>query len=135
MLAASLLTTGCSWFRSRSSAGLPNEVRGTVIYRQRIALPPGAELRVTLNETSRQDVKATFIAEQIIPDVKQVPIAFRIKLVPGVIDPNGVYTLTARISVGERLLYINDTQVRVLTLGQPSTVEIEVVPVERAPRS
>ena len=76
-----------------------------------------------------------FIAEQIIPDVKQVPIAFRIKLVPGVIDPNGVYTLTARISVGERLLYINDTQVRVLTLGQPSTVEIEVVPVERAPRS
>ena len=106
---------------------IPSELTGTVTVTERIALVPGTQLRVRLEETSRSDAPAQFIAETTIPDIGQPPIRFRIALDPRVIDPRRGYTLTARIERGDQLLFINDMPVRVLTGGHPSQVAIVVV--------
>jgi putative lipoprotein len=123
VLATAMLITSCSTGRS----GPPAEVSGTVTYRERIALVPGTQLRVTLSETTRADAPAQFIAETTVPDVMQVPIPFRITFPGAWIDPKLTYTLRARIEREGRLLFTNDAQVRVLTGGAPSHVEIVVV--------
>jgi putative lipoprotein len=99
-----------------------------VTYRERITLLPDTDLRVTLGEISRADAPAQFIAETTIPGVTRVPIAFRLRYDPEAIDPKLVYTLTARLERFNQLLFINDTQVRVLTGGASSRAAIVVVP-------
>src|SRR5262245_63790413 len=73
VLAISLLIASCSAGRSVP----PAEVSGTVTFRERIALVPGTQLRVTLSETTRADAPAQFIAETTVPDVLGVPVPDR----------------------------------------------------------
>ena len=57
----------------------PNaSVSGTVTYRERWALTPGATLIVELRDVSYADGPATLIARQTISDPGQVPIKFRV---------------------------------------------------------
>lgn len=131
LLAALVLAlSACGFTRGSSApaAPIPSELTGTVVFRERITLSPDTQLRVRLEEISPGDAPAQFIAETTIPRAGQPPIRFRIALAPGVIDPRRVYTLTARIERGERLLFSNDAPVRVLTGGHPSQVEIVVSP-------
>jgi putative lipoprotein len=125
VLAAALLLGACAAGRAPLSA----EITGTVSGREPAVLLPDTELRVTLSETSRADAPAQFIAETTVPGVTKLPVAFRIRYDPQAIDPKLVYTLRARLEREGRLLFINDTQVRVLTGGAPSRVEMVVVPV------
>ena len=128
VLATAMLIASCSAGRSPP----PAEVSGTVTYRERITLLPGTQLRVTLNETTRADAPAQFIAETTVPDVIGVPIPFRIAFDSRWVDPKLTYTLRARIERDGRVLFANDAPVRVLTGGAPSQVEIVVVSVSGA---
>jgi putative lipoprotein len=65
----------------------------------------------------------------------RVPIPFEIAYDPKAIDPRHSYAVAARILVGGRLTFINDTRHAVLTRGAPSTVDVEVVPVRTSPPS
>jgi putative lipoprotein len=125
LAAAALLVAGCAANPDRPPF---LEISGTVTTRDRTTLLPDTQLRVTLDETSRADAPAEFVAETTVPNVTKVPIAFRISYDPRAIDPKLVYTLRARIERDGRLLFINDAQVRVLTGGAPSRAEIVVVP-------
>jgi putative lipoprotein len=124
---AGVALTACGF--GSASAPPTAELTGTVTYRERIALLPETQLRVTLGEIARADAPAQFIAETTIPGVTQVPIAFRLRYDAAAIDPKLVYTLTARIERRDQVLFVNDRQVRVLTGGAPSRVEIVVAPV------
>ncbi len=55
-------------------------VSGTVAYRERLALTPGATLIVGLPDVSYADGPALLIARQTISDPGQVPIKFKVDL-------------------------------------------------------
>jgi len=83
-------------------------ISGEVAYRERIALPPNAVLTVQLADVSLADAPASVIAEQKIDPAGQVPIKFEMKADPAVFQPRMSYALQARITVDDRLWFIND---------------------------
>ena len=106
-------------------------VRGTVTYRERIALSPGARLEVALLDTSLQDAAATTIAEQAIDNPGQVPISFEIEYDPADIREGNTYSLhVAIIEADGSLAFTNDTAYDVITNGNPSEADVEVVQVQ-----
>lgn len=102
-------------------------VTGTVIYRERIALPPNAIVKVQLQDTSRADAPAVTLAEQTIQTQgRQVPIPFTLEYDPSKIREGNTYTVRAQILVDGQLRFASDTSYPVLTNGNPSQVEILV---------
>jgi uncharacterized lipoprotein YbaY len=101
---------------------------GVVTYRERIALPPNALVRVQLLDVSRADAPAIVVGEQTIVGPGQVPIAFAVDYRPRDIDPRRRYTLRASIADnGGRLLFTTTDAYPVLTQGNPTdSVELLV---------
>ena len=119
-----LLISGCD--------GGGASITGEVTYLQRIALPDDAVVTVQLQDTSRQDVAAEVLGEQVIEtEGKQVPIAYEVEYNEGDIVDNHTYMMSARIEDGDgNLLFINDTAIPVITRDNPtSDVQIMTVPV------
>ena len=110
-------------------------VTGTVIYRERMALPPDAVVQVQVQDVSRMDVAATVMGEQIIRNPGQVPIPFEVAYNPKDIQDNYTYAVAARIEDGNgKLLFINTQSYPVITRGAPTKdVEILVEMVASAP--
>ncbi|CDX41207.1 Putative lipoprotein (fragment) [Mesorhizobium sp. SOD10] len=84
-------------------------IAGEVTYRERIALPSDAVLMIELADVSLADAPATVIAKRSIAPTGQVPIKFDIGFDPKAIQKGRTYALQARITVGERLMFITDT--------------------------
>ncbi len=113
----------------------PNVVTGTVTYSPRTALPQNAILTVKLVDISNQNAPARLIAEQKINLAGQIPFPFQFQLrfkETDIIFRN-IYAVEAEISSGATILYKNDVTKRVLTQGNPNSVEITVVPVIVSP--
>ena len=129
---AGLVATSCG-------VGVPllgggSSVSGTVTYRERIALTPGARLIVQIRDTSYADAAAELIAEQVISDPGQVPISFDVDYDPDDIDSGSTYSVSARIEESDgRLAFINDTAYDVITRGSPRKVDMVLVLVEPPP--
>jgi putative lipoprotein len=110
---------------------------GTVVYRERMALPPSAVVTVRLLDVSKADVRAEKIAETVVETKgRQVPIPFEIDYDPSRIDPRMTYALEAVMEVDGKMIFRNDTVHPVLTRDRPTDdVEILVVRVGvRQPR-
>ena len=118
-----------------TSGRTPNaSVSGTVTYRERIALTPGATLEVSLRDVSYQDAAAPLIARQTISDPGQVPIRFKVEYHKDDIDSRSTYGLSARIVESDgRLAFTNDTAYDVITRGNPSKVDMLLVLVQPPP--
>jgi len=124
ILAALLLgsvTAGCG-----SDGG--GMVTGTVTYRQRIALPDEAVIKVHIRDVSPADVPARVVGEQVIRSAgRQVPIPFAVDYDQEDILATHLYSIHARIEDGAGdLLFITDTVIPVITMGNP-TEGVEVV--------
>ncbi len=120
-------------FRRVSAPGAHEDViTGVVTYRQRVALPEDAVVKVQLRDVSRMDVASQLLGEKVFQtNGRQVPIPYSVAYDPGEIDERHTYSMSARIedSAG-KLLFISDTTVPVITHGAPTKdVEIVVVPV------
>jgi putative lipoprotein len=103
---------------------------GSVIYRQRSALPPDAVVRVTLADVSGADAPATPLAETTVETAgRQVPVEFALAYDPASIDPHHRYVLRARIEAGGRLLFSNTHAYPVLTGTDPAILQVVVDPV------
>jgi len=112
-----------------------SKVTGTVGYRERIALPPAATIRVQLVDVSRADAPADVLGEQLIEAAgRQVPFAFEIRYDPARIDERMSYAVQARIEDGGRLLFISDQSYPVITRGAPTAVNLLLKSVGRSPR-
>ena len=85
-------------------------MRGEVVYRERMALPPDAVVTVQLADVSLTDAPAAVVATQTIKPTGQVPIPFELKFDSSAIRKNASYALQARITVGHRLMFINDVR-------------------------
>ena len=101
------------------------QVTGTVTYRERIALPPDAIVKVQLVDVSRADASAIVLGEQLIDTAgKQVPFRFAIAYDPARIDERMTYAVQARIESGGRLLFISDQRYAVITRGAVKHVDM-----------
>jgi uncharacterized lipoprotein YbaY len=105
-------------------------IRGTVAYRQRMALLPGSTVEVTLADVSRQDAPAPTIASTAVdPAGRQVPIPFELAYDPDRIDPAHTYAVRATIRHEGRLMFSTDTAMHVITRGNPTDVALMLVAV------
>ena len=106
-------------------------VTGTATYLQRIALPPDTVMTTRIEDVSKADAPAEVIGEQVIQTQgKQVPIPFEVSYDASQIQENHSYGLRVRIEDGTgKLLFINDTNVPVITRGNPPS-DIEVILVQ-----
>lgn len=113
----------------------PGVLTGTVTYRQRMALPAGSKLTVTLSDVSLMDAPRRDIASVKLTPAVQVPIHWVVRYDAARVTPrSNTYALSARIEAPDgRLLFITDTRNSVLadTPAQPP-VELVVVPVGRS---
>jgi len=80
-------------------------INGEVWYRERIALPPGAKVIVTLEDQSRADATATVITNYTHIVDGQAPYPFRLVYAPTTIDERMTYGLRARIEKDGKLLF------------------------------
>ena len=113
----------------------PNaSVSGTVTYRERLALSPGARLVVELRDVSYADAPSTLIARQTITDPGQVPIKFKVEYNRDDIDSRNTYSIKADIIESDgRLAFTNDTAYEVITRGNPNKVDMVLVLVQPPP--
>jgi putative lipoprotein len=101
------------------------KVTATVSYRERIALPPTAVIKVQLVDVSRADAPAIVIGEQVTQAAgRQVPFSFEIPFDPARIDASYSYAVQARIEVDGKLRFISDQHHAVITRGAPTHVDI-----------
>lgn len=99
-------------------------VTGTIAYRERMALPPGAVATARLEDVSRADAPATVVGEHVVQPTGQVPIRFSIPYDPERIDERHTYAVRATITAGGRLLWTTDTHHPVLTRGHGDRVDL-----------
>jgi putative lipoprotein len=108
MLACSLLLSACSNQSEPKQApdnSLLRVISGEVWYRERIALPPGAKVIVTLEDQSRADAAATVLTDYTHIVDGQGPYRFRLVYDPAAIDERMTYGLRARIEHEGKLLF------------------------------
>ncbi len=121
------LTIGSVGVAGGAAASADATVTGTVLYLERIALPPNAIITVRLVDVSRADAPAIVIAEQQITlGDRQVPVPFVLTYDTARIDPRFSYAVQARIEVDGTLLFINTERYAVITQGNPTQREIIV---------
>lgn len=80
---------------------------GEVFYLQRIALPPNATLSVSLQDVSLADAPAVVLDKQQGPVKGQVPLPFHLSYDPAQVKPGHRYSVSARIEVDGKLLFIS----------------------------
>ncbi len=90
----------------------PVTITGSISYRERIALPPTAQIEVTLADVSLMDAPAKTIARQAFTaDGRQVPFAFSMTVDQRQLDPRHSYAVSARITdASGKLMLITDTR-------------------------
>ena len=83
----------------------------SVFYRERIMLPPGSSVTVSLNDVSRMDVKATEISRERKEISTGPPFLLTLSFDPDAIIDNHRYSLQARIEHGGQLLFISTSAI------------------------
>ena len=82
-----------------------DSIEGSVWYRERIAPPPDAVVRVTLEDVSRKDVKGEVLVETSFRPQGGPPWAFTLTYDPQSINPQGRYALRAELRSGGKLMF------------------------------
>jgi putative lipoprotein len=101
-------------------------VRGSVFYRERIAMPEGSVVTVRLLDTSRAGAPAEVIGEQVISGPDNVPVAFAIGYEPSDIDATHSYAVAAQIDVNGQLAWRSTIHHPVLTRGAGASAVVMV---------
>lgn len=107
---AAPLLAACATLMPPSEA--PVSVIGSITYRERIALPPTAQVEITLADVSLADAPSKTIAQQsFTADGRQVPFAFTMTVDQRPLDPRHSYAVSARITdASGKLMFITDTR-------------------------
>ncbi|MEJ2256820.1 MAG: YbaY family lipoprotein [Woeseiaceae bacterium] len=91
--------------KQKPDNSLMRVITGEVWYRERIALPPGAKVIVTLEDQSRADAAATVLTDYTHIVDGAPPYSFRLVYNPSAIDDRMTYGLRARIENDGKLLF------------------------------
>jgi putative lipoprotein len=120
---AALLAIACA--QPKGPHGSAN-VAGTITYRERIALPKSARVEIQLVDATDTNETSPLIAERLIDQPGQVPIAFSLAYDPATVKTNRTYALRVRIRVGDDVWFASPFDLRVLTQGNPDQVEVQL---------
>jgi len=126
LLALTTLLGACQAMQPSAKANLDGEV----FYLQRIALPPAATLSVSLQDVSLADAPAVVLAEQSGPVKGQVPLPFHLSYDPAQVKPGHRYSVSARIEVAGKLMFITTEHHGVSLDGsdpQPLKVRVDAI--------
>ncbi|MCT8161570.1 YbaY family lipoprotein [Pseudoruegeria sp. SHC-113] len=99
---------------------------GSVAYKDRSALPPGAVLDVALVDISRMDAPAVTLSSRRWAIEGQVPVDYSLTFDDALIDERMSYAVQATIGVEGKTLYRNTTVTPALTRGAGNEVDIMV---------
>jgi len=103
-----------------------HSITANVFYLQRIALPPGAQVSLVLEDISKMDVAAEVIAQQTIAAVGSPPYQMDLRYNAAQIKPQHRYALRARIELNGQLLFTNTQQIDAFTNQSAEPTEILV---------
>jgi putative lipoprotein len=110
-------------------------LRGTLTYREKIALPNNASISVRMFDASVTEANASPIFETTFNSSnRQVPIPFELGYNRNQIDLNRRYVLRAEITIDGRVTWTTDTDYAVLTLGNPTdNVQLNLIQGRQTP--
>ena len=106
-------------------------IRVSVFYRERIAMPPGAAVIVTIADIARADAPAEALATRRVDDPGNVPVEVEVEYDPSLLDPRAAYAVRATIEVDGEPWWTSTVVHRVLTDAAPGPVEVMVTRVAR----
>ncbi len=119
---------GCA--AQSESAGAAS-VSGLLHYRERMILPPNAEIRVQLVDLSREDPLESVVGEQTIQEAPPGRIPFDVPYQDWQIVTDHTYAIQATVHVDGLLWYRNEQPVQVITGNNPADgLEILITLVE-----
>ena len=125
---ALLLSGGEPALAQKDEKSKKAKVSGTIEFKGEAKFEADTVARVTLQDVSLEDAPAKKIAEQVIKDLKKFPIRFDVEYDTAVIEKGRTYAVQVRIETKDRLDYINDTRVKVISSGKPSKdVKVPVI--------
>ena len=111
-----LALIGCQTSDSETAMNKVESINGSLMYRERFALPDDAVVTVTLSDVSLADAPAKILtSQQFETRGAQVPFNFELLYDQSQIDSRHTYTVSARIEVNGRLRFITDTRYPVIT--------------------
>lgn len=119
-------------FVDTKSVASEKTIKGQIVYRERIALPPGATLNVQLSDISLADAAATVITETSIQPDSQPPIDFSLTFDPEKIVQGRTYAIQARIATGDTLWFVTDEQHQINPLDVSDPVLINLTKVRQS---
>ncbi len=105
-------------------------ITGTINYRERIQLPPGATVVVSLQDISRADAPADEIATLALKSPGSPPVPFELSYPTSAVLEGRSYSVRAEIRADDRLLFTTDTVYPVLTRGHGSEADLMLVSVQ-----
>jgi putative lipoprotein len=114
--------------------GTVSTISGEVFYRERMMLPPGAEVEVQLQDVSKADALATVMASVMFTPEGGPPYPFAIEYNTAAIDERMRYSLRATITVGDKLMFTSTEFIDPFS-GEALSIMLQRVPepVERSP--
>lgn len=99
-------------------------ITGTAMYRERIALPPNAVFEAVLEDVSRADAPAVVLGRHVLEPAGLPPFEFSIPYSQADIQPQMRYGVRGRVLLDGRLLFITDTFNQVLKTPQDTSIEL-----------
>jgi putative lipoprotein len=108
-------------------------VTGALVCADAAPVPDDAMVTVQLLDVSLADAPSVTVAEQVIEHPAEGPLAFTLPYDPAAVDPRASYTVSARVTRGDELLFVSDTHNPVLTRGAPDRVDVRLRPVAPPP--
>jgi putative lipoprotein len=112
-----------------AAAAAPRKVlQGSVIYRERVALPDNAQIKVQLVDATTSAAPAVFAETTFAAAGRQVPVPFSLPVDNVKVEPGRVLALRATILVDGVTRYVTATRVNVDIQALPASVTILVAP-------
>ncbi len=103
------------------------EIQGEVWYKERIALPSEAVISIKVQDVSLMDAPAIVIAEFERSNVS-TPTPFQFLINRDQFEAGHTYTIGARISLDDKLMFINEQAYKVdLDSSEPMSVLLQKV--------
>lgn len=122
-----LARTGLAFCLLAGAAVQAGTLTGSVSWRERMVLPPGAVLIVALHDVSLADAPSQLLARLTRDPAGNPPVAFRLAYDDAAIEPGHRYQVSARVMQGERLLFITDTAYPVRVDGSDAPQDLHLV--------
>lgn len=123
LVLAGWFLSGCATVEERTA-----QVRGTVTYRQRLAMPLNASVEVRLVDVTGGADPAPVVAETTFRPAGQVPVAYVLSYPVSALQSGRQYAVQARILVDGRPWMVTATVNHVMDWGRIARADVVLQP-------